>query len=423
MKTPAVFELKAGSKMRLSAEELASKNEHCIILDSNKHQDPYGQYELLIAWGEKESIRPAGKDPLKDLEDYRKQNSNWLFGHLSFDLKNNLEDLSSRHLDLLKWPVLHFFVPINVIYVERGQWTMSSYQFNSNTEFSAFLKSQEKRVEEKLPFPKFKALIDKSQYLKDIEELKKELQFGSIYEINYCMAFEAKGQMQPYSEFKRLNQKHRAPFTAFYRQGSSYLLSFSPERYLRKRGTELISQPIKGTSPRSSDPKRDASLKNQLLESEKERAENVMIVDLVRNDLSRTAVKNSVSVPELFGLYSFKAVHQMISTVRSTLDQRRFSPEDAIRYSFPVGSMTGAPKISALHLINEKEHFRRGIYAGAVGYFNPAGDFDFNVVIRSLNYNDDQEVCQIGVGGAITIHCKPEDEYQECLLKAEKLIR
>tara|TARA_Y100001934_G_C12306671_1_gene752797 strand:- start:821 stop:1717 length:897 start_codon:yes stop_codon:yes gene_type:complete len=278
-------------------------------------------------------------------------------------------------------------------------------------------------VQESFPKLNFVGQTSREVYLQDIQSLKRELQYGNIYEINYCTLFEARGPMRPLQRFRELNEKHQAPFSAYYRDKQRHLLCFSPERYLRMKGDELISQPIKGTAARAQDPVRDQEQKAHLLSSEKERAENVMIVDLVRNDLSRTARTNSVSVPELFGLYSFNAVHQMISTVRSELDSDRYTLEDALHYSFPMGSMTGAPKVSAMQLIDRHEHFRRGLYSGALGYIDPEGNFDFNVVIRSIAYDAEQEYAQVAVGSAITIHCDAEAEYAECLLKAEKLIR
>ncbi len=415
------FDFKKGELNLSTLEDLARQNAYCMILDSHGHSDSYSKYEYLLAWGKHDLFKAQGDDPLKELETFRKANPQWLFGHLSFDLKNKIEDLHSRHSDEMEWSDLQFFVPTNVAYCEGGQWKMESREFANIEELKKRLKGNAPKPDKKSL--DFKAQTELRDYLQDIHSLKEELQFGNIYEINYCTLLEARGEMEPFKRYLHLNQKHQAPFGGFYRDNERYLLCFSPERYLCKRGSKLISQPIKGTAPRSKDPIRDQEQKAHLLSSEKERAENVMIVDLVRNDLSRTAQKNSVSVPELFGLYSFNAVHQMISTVSSELDESRFSAEDALRYSFPMGSMTGAPKLSALQLIDKHEHFRRGLYSGSIGYFDPVGDFDFNVVIRSIQYHSQKEYAQVAVGSAITIHCDAEAEYAECLLKAEKLIR
>lgn len=420
MKKRQCFSLSNGEALIESIENLARQNQHCMILDSNAHADPYGKYDYLLAWGAAEILKGEGPDPLQDLQKFREKHQDWLFGHLSFDLKNKLENLKSRHPDIMAWSDLQFFIPETVVYKTKEGWQLESYVYPDEETFLAELSTNLPPASAGHLF--FEAQSDLETYLKDLQSLKEQLQYGNIYEINYCTLFMAQGQMDPYARYQYLKTKHHAPFEGYYRDEDRYLLCFSPERYLRKKGAELISQPIKGTSPRDPDPVRDSEQKAHLLSSEKERAENVMIVDLVRNDLSRTAKKNSVSVPELFGLYSFKAVHQMISTVRSELDDSKYSLEDAIRYSFPMGSMTGAPKISALQLIDSHEHFRRGLYSGSIGYIDPHGDFDFNVVIRSIQYHHQKEIALVGVGSAITIHCDPEAEYEECLLKAEKVI-
>ena len=198
------------------------------------------------------------------------------------------------------------------------------------------------------------------------------------------------------------------------------MLSASPERYLKKVGEKVISQPIKGTAKRSFDIEQDAFLKKELKNSAKERSENIMIVDLVRNDLSHTATKGSVVVEELCQVYTFKQVHQMISTIISKVDAT-VSPVEIIKTTFPMGSMTGAPKVSAMKIIEELEVTKRGLYSGAVGYFTPTGDFDFNVVIRSILYDAKKQYLSFSVGSAITAQSIPENEYEECLLKAKAM--
>ena len=245
------------------------------------------------------------------------------------------------------------------------------------------------------------------------------IQRGDIYEVNYCIEFGVKNiEIDPLLLYQSLNQVTEAPFSVFYRSKGKYLLSGSPERYLKKEGNKLISQPIKGTIKRGVDKKEDETLKKQLLNDPKERAENVMIVDLVRNDLSRVASKGSVKVEELFGVYSFKTVHHLVSTISCSIDES-VHPIDAIKATFPMGSMTGAPKISAMELIEKHEDFKRGLYSGAFGCFLPDGDFDFNVIIRSIMYNKKLKTLSFPVGGAITAGANGTQEYSECLLKAE----
>lgn len=198
------------------------------------------------------------------------------------------------------------------------------------------------------------------------------------------------------------------------------MLSASPERYLKKDGETIISQPIKGTAKRSKNILEDDRLKIALSQDTKERSENIMIVDLVRNDLSKTAIKGSVKVEELTKVYTFDQVHQMISTVTSKVEETTH-PVDVIKSTFPMGSMTGAPKISAMRIIEDLEASKRGLYSGSVGYFSPTGNFDFNVVIRSILYNKTKKYVSYSVGGAITAKSDPLKEYEECLLKAKAM--
>jgi para-aminobenzoate synthetase component 1 len=244
---------------------------------------------------------------------------------------------------------------------------------------------------------------------------------GDIYEANFCMEFFAEGEINPISKFQRLNEISKPPFAVYFKNNKHFLLSASPERYLKKEGIKIISQPIKGTAKRFLDAKADEIAKQKLALDLKERSENIMITDLVRNDLSRTAQKGSVQVEELCGIYSFLQVHQMISTVTSLIDNQ-YSVIEVIKNSYPMGSMTGAPKISAMKIIEELEETKRGLYSGAVGYFTPNGDFDFNVVIRSILYNQENQYISFSVGSAITSLSVPENEYEECLLKANAML-
>ena len=220
--------------------------------------------------------------------------------------------------------------------------------------------------------------------------------------------------------YHNLNEISKPPFATFFKSEHQYLLSASPERYLKKIGNKIISQPIKGTAKRSNSKTEDTRLKAALKTDPKERAENVMIVDLVRNDLSRISQKGTTEVEELCGVYSFKQVHQMISTI-STQAPEESHPVDIIKNTFPMGSMTGAPKIAAMEIIEKEEESKRGLYSGSVGYFSPTGDFDFNVVIRSILYNQKQKYVSFSVGSAITSLAKPETELEECLLKAKAM--
>jgi para-aminobenzoate synthetase component 1 len=265
------------------------------------------------------------------------------------------------------------------------------------------------------------ARIDQKKYLEQVQKMQEYIHKGDIYEANFCMEFYAENAtIEPLEKFQKLNAISQPPFAVFLKNNQQYLLSATPERYLRKEGEDLISQPIKGTARRYEDPVADEKAKDDLASNPKERAENIMITDLVRNDLSRTAQKGSVQVEELCGIYSFMQVHQMISTITSKMDEK-YSVIDVLRLTFPMGSMTGAPKISAMKIIEELEATKRGLYSGAVGYFTPEGDFDFNVVIRSILYNQKKQYLSFSVGSAITALSVPEQEYEECLLKAKAM--
>ena len=264
--------------------------------------------------------------------------------------------------------------------------------------------------------------IEKPAYLQTVQMLKEHIRRGDCYEINFCQEFYIPDIIiDPVEVFSKLTSLSPNPFSAYYKTGNRYLLCASPERYLRKTGRQIISQPIKGTLHRVlTNIEQDRVQKEKLLSSQKDRSENVMVVDLVRNDLSRVCVEGSVNVDELFGIYSFPQVHQMISTVSGELKQG-VAFEDIIRATFPMGSMTGAPKRKVMQLIEQYEKSRRGLFSGAVGYIEPGGDFDFNVVIRSILYNADSRYLSFPTGSAITHYSDPEAEYAECMLKGEAM--
>jgi para-aminobenzoate synthetase component I len=263
--------------------------------------------------------------------------------------------------------------------------------------------------------------LSRDEYIEKLEVVLKHIQRGDIYEMNFCFPFTGNGSIDPVSAYKQLCRNSPAPFSCFYRMKHNYLICSSPERFISKTGSTIISQPIKGTIKRGSNEEEDEILKNSLRNSEKEQSENVMIVDLVRNDLSRIAKRGSVNVDELFGIYSFPAVHQMISTVSAEV-RMDVTFSDILKALFPMGSMTGAPKIRAMQIINEQEEFNRGLYSGSVGYITPDGNFDLNVVIRSIIYNDELKKISIPVGSAITAVSDAGKEYEECLLKAKALL-
>ena len=268
---------------------------------------------------------------------------------------------------------------------------------------------------------KIKLRVHKEEYHEKVTAILQHIHRGDIYEANFCMEFYTENaHLEPVEIYQKLNAISRPPFATYFKNNHQFLLCASPERYLRKEGNRVISQPIKGTAKRHSDKVSDEQSKTELAQNPKERSENVMIVDLVRNDLSHTATKGSVIVEELCEIYSFEQVHQMISTIVSTVEDAT-SPIEILKTTFPMGSMTGAPKISAMKIIEDLEATKRGLYSGAIGYFTPDNDFDFNVVIRSILYNAENEYLSFSVGSAITSQAVPEQEYEECLLKAKAM--
>lgn len=356
------------------------------------------------------------------LKIFQSESTREICGFLGYDLKNDLEDLTSENADFLQSPSAAFFEAELRVEYTKGTVKCSSVDSSTGLQFIKFF--------ENTASPKFRANrvfpaanTSQSQYLKAAQSLKDHLQRGDIYEANYCIQFTASDvDFDPYSGFYALWQKTRAPFSVFARLDEFFVLSGSPERYLKRNRNRLVSQPIKGTAKRSTDPILDNKLKRELPRDPKEQSENVMIVDLVRNDLSRVAARNSVRVPELFGVHTFKTVHHLISTVEADL-RPGLDSWDALRATFPMGSMTGAPKISAMKLIEKHENFKRGAYSGAFGIMLPDGNFDFNVLIRTLFFDKTAKKLAFGVGSAITIQADLAKEYKECLLKAEAVMQ
>ena len=412
---------------------LTEKYKRFCVLDShaypkNFHTNGNDCYRLLAGFGKQEELI-VGENPLIELQIFLDKNkSNWCFGHLNYDLKNDIEQrLTSHHEDPIGFPILSFFIPEIVIAVKENILTLwfteksklQSVQIKFTLDKYNFKKSSfDKNIKSAIQFE----IPEREKYIFTIQEIKNHLHRGDIYELNYCVPFIAKKcNIDPLTIWNDLSIKSPAPLSCFYRMENRWLMSASPERFMRKEGDKIVSQPIKGTARRSSDPTFDEQLKVELINSEKERAENVMIVDLVRNDLSRIAKRGTVHVEELFGLYEFPQVYQLISTLSAEIKDN-ISFTDILKSLFPMGSMTGAPKISAMQFIEQFESFQRGLFSGAVGYISPENNFDFNVIIRSIFYNEETKTVLIPAGSAITDKSNPESEYEECLLKAKALL-
>ena len=393
------------------------------FLDNMQYDFSEPAFECLVAAGCKNSVESAAGNAFQSLQDLRAaQKDEWLFGHFSFDLKNETARSSSQNFDGIGFPDLFFFVPEIVLQLDRTA-VMITCDGDASDIFTSILSCPKDILASTEMQVHVQNRISKADYISIIEKLRQHILRGDCYEINFCQEFFAEdARIDPLVVYDRLSRISPNPFSGLYKLNDKYCCCASPERYLKKTGNRVFSQPIKGTSKRDPEhPLRDEENRQYLAQSSKEKSENVMVVDLVRNDLSRICIPGSVKVDELFGLYSFPQVHQMISTVSGELEDDT-DPVDVIRETFPMGSMTGAPKQRVLELIEKYEQTRRGLFSGAIGYFKPTGnghaDFDLNVVIRSILYNAGKKYLSFQTGSGITFYCDAENEYEECLLKA-----
>jgi para-aminobenzoate synthetase component 1 len=403
------------------------EEEYLFYLESNDNNASHSSFSSLAAVGCLDQLTCKTGTAFLQLDRFQQEQQDWMFGFLGYDLKNELENLRSKNSDAAEFPDLHFVVPQHVFtFTDNSVDVHTHLEEESVDELISQIKKHLANSSTATVSDQVGEIIagdSREDYLDKAQKFLNHIQRGDIYEANFCTQFTASQvDFNSLQAFQDLNAISEPPFSAYVRSGDLRVVSASPERYLKKDVRTLISQPIKGTARRSSDPLEDDLLKEQLYKDPKERSENVMIVDLVRNDLSKTAAQGSVQVTELYGMYSFKQVHHMISTITSQLAPQ-FSGIDAIKSTFPMGSMTGAPKVSAMNIIEQTENFKRGLYSGAIGYFTPQGDFDFNVVIRTILYNKQNKNLSFAVGSAITIAAKPDKEYEECLLKARALFQ
>lgn len=379
----------------------------------------------ILGFGLEKYLRIDNSNSLKKVQEFiDTNNSKYIFGTLSYNLKNELFNLKSEKKDNLNFPTVIFWIPEYVVKIQN-----ENFEFVQGEKTEESFKFLNEFIEEEtdLNFHRFDneliARTKKSDYIDKVKKIKSYLQRGDIYEANFCQEFYAENITIPFELdlYFKLNDIAKAPFSSFLKIDEFTVFCNSPERFIQLKNNKLISQPIKGTAARDSDKSIDEANKLNLKNNQKERSENIMIVDLVRNDLSKIAEKNSVHVDELCEIYSFPTVHQMISTI-SCIPKRGTNFTDILRATFPMGSMTGAPKISAMEIIDELEDFNRGLYSGSIGYIAPTGEFDFNVVIRSLIYNSEKKYVSCSVGSAITILSDEEKEFEECQIKVDKLL-
>lgn len=386
------------------------------------HREQYAEYELLAAANAK-LILSNTTTILSDVDQFMSTTPDWLFGYLTYDLKNRIHPTESSNTNNSQFKDYSFFQPETVFTLKGEVLAIHSFLDADTIDNLAqgFIKPNRNKIESEGIGVKLNATLSKEDYIKKVNGLKRHIQLGDIYEVNFCQEYRATVRhLDPKQLFIQLKETSPTPFSAWFRENNQYLLCASPERYIKKNGSRLFSQPIKGTCPRGKNEAADKKNVANLLRSEKEISENIMIVDLVRNDLSRLATKGSVAVEECCEPYRFPQVYQLISTVSCQL-RPKMPFSEIIKATFPMGSMTGAPKLRAMQLAETFESFRRGIYSGTVGYITPNGDFDFNVVIRSFVYNQINGNLSYAVGGAITMLSEAEAEYEECLVKAQAM--
>lgn len=399
------------------------------FLDNHGYQIQPHSEECLLAAGKKRSININSGNALPQLQQFIDEKPVWLFGHMAYDLKNEIENLTSLHADRIGFPGIFFFEPEIIIQLSEKEMIIGAEE--PEGVFSEIEKMNFYEKESNHKEIIIQQQLNRDEYISTIKKLQQHILRGDCYEINFCQEFFAENVMiDPVLVYKNLSEISPNPFSALYRVNDKWLVCASPERFLKKTGNTILSQPIKGTSKR--DLQNDEQAKKELYHSAKDRSENVMVVDLVRNDLAKVCKEGTVKVDELYGIYSFPQVHQMISTVSGQLKEN-ISFTDIIKATFPMGSMTGAPKRSVMQLIEQYEKTKRGIFSGAMGYITPFPsplvergargevDFDFNVVIRSIMYNSTTKSLSFQAGSGITFYSDAEKEWEECLLKAEAI--
>lgn len=412
----ATLHVKDTNLFKMQMLNWANQFSICCFMDSHFYKDVHHSYDCLLAieavqiFDEKENI-------FHQLDVFYNNCNDWIFGHFSYDLKNQIEHLQSQNINEVNFPDIFLYQPETVITLNGN--TIEIFSFKSPQSIlngindvqinCECLSSSDKKI---------KARINKKEYIQTVKKLKAHILKGDCYEINFCQEFFIDdvdtNTLQTYFKLLEISP---SPFSCYYKLYTNYLLCASPERFLSKHEQDIFSQPIKGTAARNKDAKLDLLQKNNLYNDSKERSENVMVVDLVRNDLSKICEEGSVKTDELFGIYSFPQVYQMISTISGTL-KKEIAFSEIIKATFPMGSMTGAPKYRVMQIIEQYEKTKRSLFSGSVGYITPQKDFDFNVVIRSIFYNQAKKYLNYLVGSAITVYADAEKEYAECMLKA-----
>jgi len=343
----------------------------------------------------------------------------WKFGFISYDVKNHLEvKLESKNVISANLPDLWFMIPKMLLKID-AQTNKAELILGDKKLFLNELEiARKKNFEKNYSILNWQSFTSKETYLKRIEEIKAAIKEGLYYELNLSRLITTEFIGSAYGLYAALRELNPVPMAAFIKTKEWTICSASPEVFIFKKGDEIISKPIKGTRKRFQNVVDDERVKKELAESIKEKAENLMIVDLVRNDFNRICQPGSVAVTSLFDIKSYTTVHQMESTIIGKLrsDANYFT---IFKAAFPMGSMTGAPKIASMIAIDSLENYRRNVYSGSIGYIDEHQNAEFNVVIRTAIIKDGK--LYYSVGGAITADSNPEEEWKETEIKAEIL--
>lgn len=339
-------------------------------------------------------------------------------GHLTYGYKDQLEPLESRFEDGFSWPASQWFVPRWVVEWEGEEAWLHAHEADAEAGLALVERMRlGGSAADQAQDLQWRTTLNREEYLQHARALMAHIQRGDLYEVNYCIAHEVECTgFDPFISFNRLLSTTDAPFAGFLRLQNRFALCASPERFLSFDGNRMRGEPMKGTRPRGLDPAEDERLRMELEADPKERSENIMAVDVMRNDLSRVAMPGSVRVTSLCEVRSYPRVHQLVSVIEGERGAH-FSAFDAVRAAFPMASMTGAPKIRAMQLIDAHESQARGLYSGTLGFFTPDGMADLNVAIRTALFDSATGRLSIPTGSALTAACDPEAEWEECQVK------
>lgn len=398
-------------------------NRDIIILESQHSDHPESDHTYVagfskqyikvkngsVEWRTGTELRSVEEDPWTALKKFRKSTT-CIFGFIGYDLAVQAGARDPENRSYYHVPDLFFMEPAYLFRIDKNS-------------VEQLMGGDIKPVKSYKPagfsLQDVSPMLSKDDYTRTVRHIKHLIAEGDFYELNFSYPISGSFEGRPYELYRSMREISPVPFASYVEiEGDNLsVCCSSPERFLRKKNKKIISEPIKGTSARGASAEEDSRFRDEL-KSEKNEAENLMIVDLVRHDLSAVCEPGSIEVSKLFEIQTFGTVHQLISRVEGTITAGA-DPVDVIRACFPMGSMTGAPKIRVMQRTEQLENYRRGIYSGTIGYITPDGDFDFNVVIRSAIISGNKLVYP--VGGAITGDSDPDEEWDETVMKSKVL--